>query len=111
MEFGHLCLRIFIKGSGATQWAYITGKKSRHVDGRRIQFSDKILKHLWNAVNYLNSEEGLEELKELGISEVPDHIDGLVNLIANARVDRDIKRDQFRLFLKHKHKIMRYLLS
>ena len=100
------------KGTGGqTQWAYIVGKRSRHIDGQRIKFSRKVEKHLWAMVEYLNSEEGLDELMDHGINKAPEHIDDLVDIIANAKTDRDIKRDQFRLFLKHKHKIMKFLLG
>jgi len=104
--------KIAVKGKGSSyQWAYITGKKSIYPDGQRIQLSRKTEKYLWDMVGYLNSEEGMEELHDLGIMEAPDHIDGLINIIADAKTDRDIKRDQFRLFLKHKHKIMKFLLG
>ena len=96
---------------GGYQWAYITGRKNRYSDGRRISLSKESLAILWGAVGYLQSEEGQEELMDIGIlDDTPEHVDDLISLVSGAKTDREIKADQFRLFLKHKHKIMRFLL-
>jgi hypothetical protein len=96
---------------GWYQWAYITGKKNRYANGKRIILAPEILTILWGTVNYLQSVEGQEELMDIGITnDTPEHVDDLISLISEAKTDREIKADQFRLFLKHKHKIMRFLL-
>ena len=95
---------------GAYQWAYITGKKNYYSNGKRIYLSAQSIKYLSQVVTYLNSEEGVQELMDLGISNPPEHIDELMSILAFSKTDRELKRDQFRLFLKHKHKIMRFLL-
>ena len=102
--------RILKGKDGGYQWAYITGKKSRYPNGARIQLSERSIKFLWQTVEYLSSSEGLEKLNELGL-EAPGHIDELVDIIADTKTDRVIKREQFRLFLKHKHEIMKFLLE
>lgn len=104
--------KIAVKGKDCSyQWAKITGKKLRYPNGRRIELSDKTKKYLWQMVERLNSIEGLDDLREIGILEAPEHIDDLINEIGHAKTDREIKREQFRLFLKNKHKIMKFLLG
>lgn len=103
--------KIGYRGKDCTyQWAKITGKKIKYPNGKRIELSEKAIKHLWHIVEYLNSEEGLDELRSIGIMYPPEHIDDLINEISDAKTDREIKREQFRLFLKNKHKIMKMLL-
>lgn len=99
---------ITMRRGGPTDWAYITGKKSRDKHGRRLVLSEYARSELQKVVDFLNLEENEEELREMGISP-PDHIDGLVDLIQNAKTDRVMKADEFRLFQKHKDKILRYL--
>lgn len=100
------------KGEGGRyQWMYIIGKISRYPDGSKISLSDKSIKYLDKVVTYLNSTEGREELIDIGITDSPEDIDELVGIIRYSKNDRTIKKEQFRLFLKHKHKIMKYLLS
>jgi hypothetical protein len=100
------------KGEGGRyQWTYIIGKISRYPDGARISLSDKSIKYLDKIVTYLNSTEGREELLDIGIKEPPEDIDELIGILKFSKNDRTIKKEQFRLFLKHKHKIMKYLLS
>ena len=93
---------------GPQDWAYIVGKKSRDKKGHRIILSDHANTELQKVVDWLNSEEMEEELRELGL-EPPDHIDGLVEWIQGAKTDRVMKADEFRLFQKHKNLIIRYL--
>ena len=102
--------QIAVGAGGSYQWGFITGKKSHYSDGKRIHLSDESFKCLGHTVAYLQSEEGLSELMEHGIPYPPEHIDDLIDLITFAKTDREIKKDQFRLFLKHKNKIMQFLL-
>ena len=95
----------------ADQWLYIVGKKNRDKSGKLIKLSRKNEAELWGVVEYLNGEEGLEELRDLGITDPPQHIDDLMEIIRGAKVDRAIKADMFRAFLKYKHRIMDYLAT
>jgi hypothetical protein len=63
---------------GANQWAYITGKKSRYADGKRIRLSEKNEKYLSSIVEYYATEEGREELEKYDIFPIPEHTDDLV---------------------------------
>jgi len=99
------------KGEGGRiQWDYITGKRHRYSDGRKIWLSDRNTKILENIVTYFATEEGKEELEKYDIYPIPEHVDDLMAKLADAIPDRDMKRDEFRLFLKHKHEIMQFLL-
>lgn len=93
---------------GQTQWKFIIGRLSRLPSGERIRLSDNSLKALQNWVDHLNSEDGLDQLKEIGISP-PEHVDDLIDLVQSAKTDREMKSDSFRLFLKHRSKILEYL--
>ena len=100
--------RIYRVQGGQVQWRFIIGKLSRYPNGELIQLSENSLKALQRWVDYMNSEEGLDELRELGI-EPPDHIDSLIDLVQSAKTDRQMKADSFRLFLKHRSRILEYL--
>jgi len=92
------------------QWAYITGKKSRYKNGSRITLSEKNLKHFWQTIEYLNTEEGLEWMRGYGIYETPpEHPDDLISIIQEAMTDRKIKKEIFRLFMKNREKILNFL--
>jgi hypothetical protein len=95
---------------GYNQWALITGKKTRYPDGQRIRLSDKTVRYLQEVVDFFGTAEGREDLEMAGITKIPEHIDDITGMIGDALVDRAIKREQFRLFLKHKYRIMRFLL-
>ena len=95
---------------GRLQWDYISGKRSKDSEGRRILLSDRNTKILQNLVDYYQTEEGREQLAMYDIHPVPDHIDVLMENLCNAPMDRDQKREEFRLFLKYKHEILRFLL-
>ena len=99
------------KGEGGrAQWDYITGKRHRYSDGQRIWLTEKNTKILEDIVVYFATEEGREELDKYDINPVPEHIDDLIGMLADAVPDREMKRDEFRLFLKHKSEIMQFLL-
>lgn len=92
------------------QWAYITGKINRRRDGSLITLSKENLAHLEHIVDYLNSEEGLDNMSDYGIyGASPQDPDDLKSFIAGAMTDRQIKREIFRLFLKHRNKILDFL--
>lgn len=93
---------------GQTQWKFIMGIKTRYPDGRRIILSERNRVLLEQCVDYMNTEEGLEELRQLGI-EPPEHPDGLIGLIQSAKKDREMKAECFRLFLKYQGQILEYL--
>lgn len=95
---------------GRIQWDYIIGKRSRYADGRRILLSDKNTKILQNAVDFYETEEGRDQFAEYDIPHIPENIDDLMNLISNAPLDREMKKEEFKLFLKHKYEIMQFLL-
>jgi hypothetical protein len=99
------------KGKGGRiQWDYITGKRTRHADGRRIWLTDKNTKILEKLVDYYATDEGREELEKYDIHPIPEHIDDLMAMLDGAPLDREMKRDEFRLFLKYKDEIMQFLL-
>jgi hypothetical protein len=92
------------------QWAYITGKKSRYPDGSRITLSKRNLSHFENFVAYLNSEEGLDWMHGYGIyDDPPEHPDDLINIVEQAMNDRQIKKEIFNVFIKHRNKILDFL--
>lgn len=99
------------KGKGGrTQWEYITGKRSRNADGTRIQLTEDNTRILESLVAYYETDEGREELEKYDIHPIPEHPDDLIEKISEALPDRKMKREEFKLFLKHKDKIMRFLL-
>lgn len=99
------------KGKGGrTQWEYITGKRSRNADGTRIQLTEDNTRILESLVAYYETDEGREELDKYDIHPIPEHPDDLIEKISEALPDRKMKREEFKLFLKHKDKIMRFLL-
>jgi hypothetical protein len=95
---------------GRIQWDYLAGKRSRHANGKRILLSDRNTKILQNQVDYYSTTEGLEELEKYDIFPAPENIDDLMNRLCEAPLDREMKKEEFKLFLKHKHEIMRFLL-
>jgi hypothetical protein len=98
------------KGEGGRiQWDFITGKRHKYADGRRIWLSDRNKKILEDLVAYFSTEEGREELAKYDINPIED-TDELMAMLANAIPDRDMKREEFRLFLKYKSEIMQFLL-
>jgi hypothetical protein len=100
--------RISPRRGGNTDWSCITGKKNRDKNGKRITLSRHAQTELQKVVDQLNTEEMAEELREIGVTP-PDHTEGLIELIRNAKTDRVMKADEFRLFQKHKERILRYL--
>jgi len=95
---------------GRIQWDYITGKRSRYSDGRRILISDKNRKILQNIVDNYETEEGRAQLEKYDIHPIPENIDDLMSNLCDAPLDRDQKREEFKLSMKHKHEILRFLL-
>lgn len=92
------------------QWAYITGKTNRRPDGSRITLSDRNVIHFENIIEYLNSEEGLDNMHDYGVyDDPPQHPDDLICIIDGAMTDRQIKKEIFRLFMKHRNKILDFL--
>jgi hypothetical protein len=106
----HLYKKICKGEGGRAQWDYITGKRSREADGRRIRLTAKNEKYLQAIVDFFDTEEGRLELEKYDIHPIPDHIDGLMEMLCEAPLDREMKREEFKLFLKHKHEIMQFLL-
>jgi hypothetical protein len=94
---------------GYTQWAYIVGRKTYDNCGNRITLTDKNKRILQEIVDYLNSTEGRNELLDMSIIEVPDHVDTLISYIQDAKKIEEVKVDEFRLYLKHKDKILKFL--
>jgi len=94
---------------GNQDWAYITGKESWGKDGLRITLSRHALTELRRVIDHLNTEDMEGELRELGVYPPPDSTDGLISLIQGAKTDRVMKADEFRLFMKHKERILKYL--
>jgi hypothetical protein len=96
-------------GGGFNQWAFITGKKTRDSHGRKIRLFDESIAAMQKVVDYLESTEGQDELKELGITNCPDSPDALMSIICDVKTTNEVKRDEFRAFLSHKHKVLEYL--
>jgi hypothetical protein len=105
----HLFKKICKGEGGRTQWDFITGKRHRYPDGSRIWLSKKNTKILEDLVAYFATEEGREELDKYDINPI-ENTDDLMGMIANAIPDREMKREEFKLFLKYKSEIMRFLL-
>jgi hypothetical protein len=105
----HLYKEICKGKGGSTQWAFITGKKSRDKLGKRIQLTDKNISILQRTVDYFNTEEGIEELLNLGITTPPDHIDDLVSIIADSPTREQTKKEEFKMFLKYRERIFKFL--
>lgn len=84
-------------------------KRLKDSKGKRIQLTERNKEKLNNVVDYLNSVEGRDELIQIGITDELNHYDDLIEIIRNAKTKSEIKKDEFRSFLKHKSKIMSYL--
>jgi hypothetical protein len=98
------------KGKGGfTQWAYITGRKSRDSKNRKIVLSKDSLLVLEKIVNYLNSSDGIGELVDVGVLNPPEHYDDLIGIIRESMNVRDMQREEFLAFLKHKNRVLFYL--
>jgi hypothetical protein len=98
------------KGKGGyNQWAYIIGRKRFDKEGNKIRLTDKSNKVLQELVDYFDSEEGREELLKINILEPIDHIDTLIGYIQEARLMEEIKVEEFRLYLKNRDKILKFL--
>jgi hypothetical protein len=94
------------------QWAFITGKKSRYPDGSKITLSKKNTNHFERIVEYLNSEEGLNNMHEYSVyDDPPEDVDSLIDYVSGAMVDRKIKKEIFILFIKHRDRILDFLSS
>ena len=96
---------------GPDQWAFITGKKRRDSEGNKLYLMEKNFKILERTVEHLNTEGGRDQLMEIQESNIPDSVDDLIDIIQATRTKEEVKRDEFRLFLKHRERIMRYLLK
>ena len=105
---GDLFKKIGRGKGGSTQWGYLAGIRSWH-NGHRIRLTDENKAALEKVVDYLNATEGRDELLDLGILRPPEDTDELISIIQEAKTDRQIKKEELRLFLKHKMKILRYL--
>ena len=88
---------------GYNQWAYIMGRKSK------IRLSEKNIAFLEATVQYLNSTEGRDELLEMDIINPPEHTDDLIDIIQGSKTDKQVKAEIFRLFMSHRHRLLRYL--
>jgi len=98
------------KGKGGqTQWAFISGKKSRDKAGQRIRLTDKNMRILQRAVDYLNKTDGLNQLLSLGIKEPPECVDDLIEILANSKTRVQTKKEEFQIFIRNREKIMRFL--
>jgi hypothetical protein len=105
----NLYKQICVGKGGANQWAYITGKRFKDSKGNKIQLTEQNKEKLNNLVDYFSSSEGSDELFQIGISDSFNHYDDIIEIIRNAKSKTEIKKDEFRSFLKHKSKIISYL--
>jgi hypothetical protein len=107
---GDLYKKVMRGPGGKLQWDYVMGIRSRDKDGKRIRLTEKNEKRLQRIVDYLNSEEGRDELIQLGdTSPPPGDTDSLLEIIQGASTDRQIKKEELWLFLKYKNRILKYL--
>jgi hypothetical protein len=84
---------------GLDQWLRVVGKRLKDNEGCRITFTKKTASILQNITDFYNTTEGLEEISALGI-EAPDHLDDVVNWIANALTSRELSRETFKFAMK-----------
>jgi len=98
------------KGKGGFyQWSYITGIKSKDSKGNKIRLSKDNIGILEKTVDYLNSTEGRDELMQIGLLNSPENIDELIENIQRSKTKDEVKKEEFRAFLKYKDKILSYL--
>ena len=89
---------------GCWQWRMLTGKASRYPDGCRIKMDERVESILWGTVSYCQSEEGKEELMELGL-ETPEHPDDVAQWISESPTNRELSNEVFRFVLKKYRKL------
>jgi hypothetical protein len=91
------------------QWEYIAGRRSKDSKRNNIRLSDKSLNVLEATVEYLNSTEGKDDLLQVEIYDPPENVDDLMDRIQNAKNDKQMKAEIFRVFLKHQNHLLKYL--
>jgi hypothetical protein len=96
---------------GGIQWAYITGKRSYDSNNYKISLTEKNIKLLENTAESFNTEEGLNYLKQYGVYEVPQNSDDLITILQQSKTKSDIKKEEFKLFLKHKERLIEYIVD
>lgn len=106
---GDLYKKIMRGAGGKLQWDYVMGIRSRDSTGKKIWLTEKNEKRLQRIVDYLNSEEGRDDLMQIGDMNPPENTDSLIEIIQGASTDRQIKKEELRLFLKYKNRILKYL--
>lgn len=97
------------KGRGGyTQWCRVTGKRSKDRTGQKIELTKKTQNILWRTVDYLNTTEGLEQLQDIGVTEPPEHIDDLIEILSDAKTREQTKKEEFQFFLKNRERLLRF---
>jgi len=94
---------------GSNQWAYIMGRKRFDSKNNKICLTEKNISTLQRTCEHLNSEEGMTDLLKVGITEAPEHYNDLINILSNSKNRSHIKKEEFKLFIKHKDEIIHFL--
>lgn len=95
----HLFNKVTRKSGGVQQWKHILGVCNRHRNGEIISLSKSVERELWKLVEYYNSEEGLDVIRELGI-DPPDHPDDIKAWVQNSKTARELNSIIFKYVLK-----------
>jgi hypothetical protein len=85
------------------------GRKRTDSQRNKIRLSEKNIAFLEATVQYLNSTEGRDELLDMEIINPPEHIDDLIEIIQGSMTDRQVKTEIFRLFMSHRHYLLKHL--
>ena len=85
------------------EWKYIIGVES----AKNVQLKKETVEYLRSVVEYLNSDEGKQDIKDVGIS--LDHYDDLIELVRSSKNKRQLKNGEFLIMMKNRRKIIDYL--
>jgi len=95
----YLFSEITRKSGGVQQWKYILGICNRHRNGEVISLNKRTERVLWKLVEYYNSEEGLDIIRELGIYP-PDHPDDIKDWVQSSKTTRELNSIIFKYVLR-----------
>lgn len=93
--------KITKKQSGVEQWRYIIGKQNRKKTGELITINEQTKNTLQEIVDYYNTEEGKDILRNMDI-ELPSHIDDVISWIRESIDSKELKNEIFRFQMKNK---------
>ena len=91
---------------GGNQWLFIVGKKSECY-GKKIRLTDKSIHVLEKTVSHLNTSDAKDELISIGVIDVPESVDDLVDILQNSKTSSEVRHIEFKVFLKNRDRLLR----